>query len=101
MTMFGVNYFMESKCEDDHDLLWEERIILVEAGSEDEAKKIASTHAKSEEHSYSAEGKRIDVKFHQVDRACPIEGSLVPGVELFSRFLRQSEVESLQTTFDD
>jgi hypothetical protein len=99
--MFSVNYFMESASEDDHDLLWEERIILVEAGSEDEAKEIASTRAKSEEHSYSAEGKRIDVKLYQVDRACPIEGPLESGTELFSRFLRQSEVESLQTAFDD
>ncbi len=101
MTMFGVNFFMRSTGEAAGDLLWEERIILVEARSEVEAKEIATTCAQSEEHSYSAEGKRIEVELYQVDRACAIEGSLKSGTELFSRFLRQSEVESLQTAFDD
>jgi len=93
---------MEMACESDDEPLWEERILLIEAGSEDEAVEKAEARAKSNEHSYSADQDRsIEVKFDSIDRVYPIEGLLRDGAELFSRFLRNSEVSSLKTPFDE
>ena len=40
-------------------------------------------------------------KFHQVEGVCLIEDKIEDRVELFSRFLRQSEAESILTPFED
>ena len=102
MTMFSVSVFMTMGSKGDNEPLWEERILLVKAESEDDATRKAETLAKSEEHSYSSnQGKRIAVKFDSVDRVYAIEDTLEDGVELFSRFLRDSEVNSLKTPFED
>ena len=102
MTMFSVSVFMTMGSKRDSEPLWEERILLVEAESEDDATRKAETFAKSQEHSYSSnQGKRVDVKFDSVDRVYAIEDALEDGAELFSRFLRDSEVDSMKTPFDD
>ena len=102
MTMFSVSVFMTMGNNTDSERLWEERILLVEADSEDDATRKAEVYARSAEHSYlSAQGNTIDVKFDSIDRAYAIDNALADGAELFSRFLRDSEVKSLKTPFED
>lgn len=102
MTMFGVSVFMTMRGNGGSEYLWEERILLIAAESEDDATEKAELRAKSLEHSYSSnQGEWIDVKFDSVDRVFVIEGALEDGAELFSRFLRESEVRSLKTPFED
>jgi hypothetical protein len=85
------------------DSLWEESVVLVEAESEEHALKIATEIGRGQETSYSVEG-QADLRwvFDRVESVFQIESDeLRSGTELFSRFLRASEVESLLTPFDD
>ena len=85
--------------------LWEELIVLVEADSERDAKQHAERLGAMRRHHYVVTHPETHVLkwvFVQVERVCSIEEDrLEPGVELFSRFLRQSEVDSLLTPFND
>ena len=85
--------------------IWEEVIVLLEAEGESDAKRIAERAGKSKEHAYSVshpDEHLLNWVFMQVERVCSIDAArLESGVQLFSRFLRQSEVESLLTPFDD
>jgi hypothetical protein len=83
--------------------LWEERLLLIEADSETEAQQQAETRGRADQHQYtSATGDLIDWQFRQVERVYAIEGiALESGTELFSRFLKPSEVESLLTSFHE
>ena len=40
-------------------------------------------------------------KFYKIERVFAIGECIEDGVELFSRFLRESEVESILTPFED
>ena len=85
--------------------LWEEVILLVNAETEAQAKEVGSAIGRSREHEYfSSSPNRHLVKwtFERVDRVFAIdESELSNGTEVFSRFLRESEVLSLSTPFDD
>jgi len=85
------------------DPLWEEQIILLEATDELAAKQKAAQRGKAEEHEYRNQaGELVRWSFEQVERLCEIEGGeLKDGAELFSRFLRESEVKSILTPFED
>ncbi len=87
--------------------IWEERIILVSANTEENAKEEALKIGRSEEVEYFApsdnggENQAITWKFVQIERICAIEGNtLSNGLEIFCRYLRNSEVESILTPFD-
>lgn len=88
-------------CHPSSDALWEDRIVLVQADSEAAAKKQAESFGKAEECAYtSATGEPVHWVFRQVERIYPIETeTLESGTEVFSRFLRASEAESLLTPF--
>ena len=85
--------------------LWQEVLVLIEAESEEDARSAAESIGKSKEHEYYAsEPERHLVRwvFARLERVCAVEEpTLKSGTELFSRFLRQSEVESLLTPFED
>jgi len=105
---FAANLFFRGRRSNDRsgaDDLWEERIVLVAASGETEARAAAEQIAKKEEHEYctdSASGDRLRWTFSKIERVFPIgEVTLSHGTELFSRFLRRSEVESLLRPFDD
>jgi hypothetical protein len=85
------------------DILWEESIVLIEAESEDQARVVAERIAKNAETQYrTASGEHISWKFHTIERIYKIEDDVLQtGTELFSRFLRWSEVKSLLTPFSD
>lgn len=92
----------KSERTDSEPPLWEERIILVSAMDEIEAEEKAKKIAVEHESEFTTSGSvKVAWKFHQVERIFPIEDSIEDGVELFTRFLRQSEAESILTPFED
>jgi hypothetical protein len=102
---YGVNIFMKgsSPTAISSDALWEESVFLIQANSESEAKVKAEDIAKQGECRYmSATNELIEWTFATVARVYPIEvANLDSGTEVFSRFLRPSEAESLLIPFDE
>src|SRR5262245_23084046 len=87
---------------DKDECLWQDSIVLIEASSEEDALGKAKELGKSGEHEYvSATNEHIEWVFVRVERVFEIGDSLSPGTELFSRFLRASEVSSLLTPFGE
>ena len=82
--------------------IWEESIRLIEAETDADARNEAERIGRSEKVAYQAQNDVVLWTFERVERVCPIDkDELENGVELFSRFLRESEVMSLLTPFDD
>jgi hypothetical protein len=82
--------------------LWEESIFLIEAGSEEDARSEAERIGRSRTHSYEVESGLVIWSFQQIERVYAIDREdLRSGTEVFCRFLRDSEVKSLLTRFDD
>ncbi len=85
------------------DSLWEEQFFLVESDDEKLALKEAEKFATRREAPYkNGKGELISWQFVKVDRIYLIpDEKLGSGVEVFSRFLRDSEAKSLMTPFED
>lgn len=102
---YGVSMLIKGECENrrEEDLLWEERIVLIYESSEEEAISTAKRIGKESECDYeTAEGELIHWRFHSIERACQIDGEVKGhGVEVFSRFLRDSEAKSLLRPFPE
>ena len=99
---YSANILFKSEGSDTEEPLWEERILLVAALDELEAEEKARNYAIKNEVEYKVTGNASVVwKFYQIERVYLIDDELEDGAELFSRFLRNSEVESLLTPFDD
>jgi hypothetical protein len=82
--------------------IWEESILIIEAKSEAEARDEAERIGQGGTHSYEVEGGLATWTFEAVDRVYAIHADVLQsGCEVFSRFLRESEVKSLRTPFDD
>jgi hypothetical protein len=85
--------------------VWEERIVLLEAEDESRAMLAAERLGKEGEHEYyvsKAENDLLRWTFARVQKIHPVEdATLHSGTELFSRFLRESEVQSLSAPFGD
>ena len=83
------------------EMLWEEQIVLIEAEDEVEAKQKATQYGAAKEHEYrNQKGESVRWVFKQIERVCEVDPTLKDGAEVFSRFLRESEVKSLLTPFD-
>ena len=82
--------------------IWEESVRLIKANNEGEARQRAIDIGRSSQPSYAIEGDaNVKWTFVQVERVCEIDvEELTDGVELFSRFLRSSEVESILKPID-
>ena len=87
----------------DKENLWEESIRLIQADSTDQAMQKAKELGQRSEVSYlGEEADLVKWKFVRVERIFEIDDEkLKDGTEVFSRFLRASEVESMLTSFDD
>ena len=85
------------------DTLWEESIRLVSAETLEDAHRKAELLGRSAEVSFDVnESDRVRWVFVKVERIFEIrDESFAHGLEVFSRFLRQSEVESILKPFDD
>lgn len=92
----------KSERGDSQSPLWEERIVLVSAIDEKEAKEKATALATEYESEFTVSGgAKVKWNFHQIERVFSIDDNLQDGAELFSRFLRNDEAESILTPFDD
>ena len=102
---FGVSMLIKGQCDGrrEEDLLWEERIVLIHGASEEEAISTAKRIGKQSECDYETpEGEVIHWRFHSIERACQIDNDVMGhGVEVFSRFLRDSEAKSLLRPFPE
>ena len=102
---FGVNLLFSSTRPDESaaEALWEERIILLQAADEAAARQAAEQIGKAEEHEYiAADGSPVRWQFAQVECVYQLLSDKVEsGTEVFSRFLRASEVQSLLTPFKE
>jgi hypothetical protein len=85
------------------DTLWEESIRLIKAETKDQAMEKAQALGRASPLTFSVQtGDKVTWVFVKVERIFEIdEESLKDGTEIFSRFLRDSEVQSLLTPFDD
>jgi hypothetical protein len=82
--------------------VWEESVRLIRARNETEARQEAETIGRAEAHSYEAEGGAVVWVFERVERLFEItDEELRNGSEVFSRYLRDSEVKSLLTPFEE
>jgi len=84
------------------DLVWEESIVIIEAASENESRLLGEIIGKGMEVEYdSASGEHIRWTFHSICQVYEIQEQdiLRTGTEVFSRFLRHSEAQSLMTPF--
>lgn len=92
----------ESPNRPDSEALWEESIVLIKANSEAHARTVAEKIGRDSEVEYvGATDELISWRFIRVDRIQEIGEELKPNEEVFSRFLRASEAESLLTPFAD
>lgn len=84
---------------------WEERIVLIEATDESEARTVAERLGKEGEHEYYVSRDENDLlrwTFVRVQVVHAVEDdTLRSGSELFSRFLQQREVDILSRPFKD
>jgi hypothetical protein len=100
---FAVNMLFESihPGTPEYEMLWEERIVLVCADTEEQGRREGERIGKNAEHEYTAaNGDLVRWVFRQVESVCAI-GTLDHGAELFSRFLSRQEVKSLLSPFNN
>lgn len=83
--------------------IWDERIILISASSINEATERVNTYAEESEVAYQVtDTDSLCWSFVRVERIFEIQSDkLESGTEIFSRFLRSSEVESISQPFED
>lgn len=87
----------------DANSLWEEQFVLVESVDEQQASKLVQERYGHDQAPYkNNKGDLIAWKFVAIERVYAIEQqTLNNGTEVFSRFLRDSEVQSLLTPFSE
>jgi hypothetical protein len=89
---------------DDRPALWEEMLLLIDATDNDDAARQAEDIARSKEHEYEVLLPTPHVvrwTLVKIERAHLVDGPLERGAEIFSRFLRKTEAESLLIPFED
>jgi hypothetical protein len=88
-VLFDAIHPQSAKIPDDP--LWEESIIVVDAWTEEEARKKAEAFAKKEEVSYRAiSGEQVEWRFLGVIGSHEICDEVIKdGTEVFSRFLNE------------
>ena len=102
---FSANLLFKARYPNcpENEFLWESSIVLIESPTEEGVNQIAQNIGSDAQHEYiSANGDVVRWTFERIERIYEIEAErLQSGVEVFSCFLRDSEVKSLLTPFDD
>jgi Domain of unknown function (DUF4288) len=102
---FSASLFFRAIRPDGAVELCEEQIVLVSATDERDARMKAERIGVQKQHGYdTAAGVHLEWTFYRVERIYQLEVDVTAfrdGFEIFSRFLRESEVESLLTPFED
>lgn len=85
------------------DGIWEETLFVVFAESEDSAISKANDIGRQESGvTYASENGTVVWEFVKVERVVPLDdGDLVDGREIFSRYLRPAEAQSILGKFDE
>lgn len=88
---------------DKDSFLWEDRIVLFVAADPSAAELKARNYGKAEEHEYlNSSNELVRWTFEHIESVVPIQiRALEDGTELFSRFLRDAEVRSILTPFEE
>lgn len=101
MSWFSVSIMMEG-CRANGENLWEERIVMISADSSEDARDEASRIGTKNEVSFeNSDGMRISWIFSEVCSVFEIGERPSSGTEVFSRYLRASEAQSLLKPFDE
>ena len=88
--------------EDEYESIWEECIYLVQANDHEEAMGLLEQTGHNLELEYqAAAGNDVRWRFDGVDRLERLGDLEGEGMEVFSRFLRASEVAAIRKPFDD
>jgi hypothetical protein len=93
---------VSDNCPSEEDV-WEESIVLIFAEDKESATQKAEKIGRENEVSYEAmAGNMLAWKFVQIERLYEImDSEITDGTEVFSRYLKNSEVESILSPFDD
>lgn len=76
--------------------LWEEHFFLLMANDAAEAQAKAEELATSQECSYATiNGSNVSWKFKMISKVHELDGVPTDGTEVFSRFLKESEVQNI------
>ncbi len=94
VSIFAVGERDQSRAEEP---IWEEQIFLVSAQSEHEARSKAESLAQRDECRYTVvDGSNIRWRFSRISKVYEVlDAEIHDGVEVFSRFLKDSEVKSM------
>ncbi|MFD0320122.1 DUF4288 domain-containing protein [Lysobacter gummosus] len=105
MTWFAASALFEGRHtgKSAHENLWQESIYTIQGISLSDAEVMAREIAISNEHSYqNSDGEEIKWTFVRLERIYELQADVIEnGTEIFSRFLKASEVASFSVNFDD
>ncbi len=95
-------FFRSHHTKPDVQGLWEERIVLLNAEDEGSASEQAAAIGESEQTNFAVTSEdRATWRFVCVERVQAIEAEVLkPGIEVFSRYLRDSEAKSFLQPFE-
>lgn len=106
-SLFFRSFHLHGSNEDP---LWEECVVLLQAGDEAEALERATHYGLLAEVAYrNTEADTVSWKFVKVERICTVTAGLKvdspdlleKGIEVFSRFLTHAEAQSLLQTANE
>jgi hypothetical protein len=102
MWFTAALFFRSEHSDPNKEGLWEERIILLAADDEEGATADATKIGNDGEATFAVSPTdEVTWRFVGVERVHMLDVDAIgPGMEVFSRFLRRSEAESLMTPLD-
>lgn len=102
MKYFAASLFYRSECPYlRNETLWEDKILVIRAETEDHAKEIANDAGRRGSHEYETKDSgTVKWVFVKVERVVEILGDIhVTPVEVFARFITEKEAHSLLRGF--